>query len=318
MRKTLILNVLLGLMLLAGINLKAQTLEEAGTVFNDAIQLMQTDVAGAAARFEEAIAICEKLGEEGNDIKSQAIAQIPPLYYNYAVKLQADGNQDEAISAALTAKEKAEKYSNSEIKEKSIDLLTQLYYVKGNEQAKNKDFDGAIASYDNALKTDPKFFRAIYGKALVYVMQDDLSNAEAAYNELLAAAGSDDDLVKRTAGSLGKKYSIAAAKGIKANKAAEALSMVEKALSYGEENANTYYYQLLAANQLKKWDLAIEAAQKALPLEEKDKNKIYFELGKAYEGKGNKGEACNAYKQVTAGPLVQNAQYQMKQVLKCN
>lgn len=204
MRKTLILNVLLGLMFVAGTNLKAQTLEEAGTVFNDAIQLMQTDVAGAAAKFEEAIAICEKLGEEGNDIKSQAIAQIPPLYYNYAVKLQADGNQDEAITAALTAKEKAEKYGNADIKEKSIDLLTQLYYVKGNEQAKNKDFAGALASYDNALKTDPKFYRAIYGKALVYVMQDDLSNAETAYNELLAAAGSDDDLVKRTAGSLGK------------------------------------------------------------------------------------------------------------------
>ncbi|MDK2910531.1 MAG: hypothetical protein PWR20_2099 [Bacteroidales bacterium] len=318
MRKTLILNVILGFILMAGNTVKAQSVEEAGTVFNEAIQLMQTDIAGAAAKFEEAIAICEKVGEEGNDIKTQAIAQIPPLYYNYAVKLQADGNQDGAISAALTAKEKAEKYGNADIKEKSIDLLTQLYYVKGNEQAKNNDFAGALASYDNALKTNPKFFRAIYGKAVVYMKQDSLENAEATYKELLTAVGSDVKLVKLTARNLGKKYSVAAAKAIKANKAAEALSMVEKALSYGAENANTYYYQLLAANQLKKWDLAIEAAQKALPLEEKDKNKIYFELGKAYEGKGNKVEACNAYKQVTAGPLVQNAQYQMKQVLKCN
>ena len=318
MRKALILNVILGFLLMAGNTVKAQSIEEAGTVFNEAIQLMQTDIAGAAAKFEEAIAICEKVGEEGNDIKSQAIAQIPPLYYNQAVKLQGEGKQDEAIATALTAKEKAEKYGNEAIKKKSTDLLTQLYYVKGNEQAKNKDFAGALASYDNALKTDPKFFRAIYGKALVYVMQDDLENAEATYKELLTAAGPDDELVKRTAGSLGKKYAVAAAKAVKANKPAEALTKVDKALSYGEENANTYYYQLLAANQLKKWDLAIGAAKKALPLEEKDKNKIYFELGKAYEGKGNKAEACNAYKQVTAGPLVQNAQYQMKQVLKCN
>lgn len=318
MRKALIVNVLLGILLMGGYPLKAQSVEEAGTVFNEAIQLMQTDIAGAAAKFEQAIAICEKVGEEGNDIKNQAIAQIPPLYYNYAVKLQGEEKQDEAIAAALTAKEKAEKYDNQDIKEKATDLLVQLYYVKGNEQAKNKDFAGALATYDNTLKMDPKFYRAIFGKALVYLMQDDLVNAEAAYKDLLAAAGPEDELVKRTAGTLGKKYSVAAAKAVKANKPAEALQMVDKALSYGEESSNTYYYQLLAANQLKKWDLAIEAAQKALPLEEKDKNKIYFELGKAYEGKGNKAEACNAYKQVTAGPLVQNAQYQMKQVLKCN
>lgn len=318
MKKVLILSILAGLIVITGNTVKAQSVEQAGEVFNEAIQLMQTDIAGAAAKFEEAINICEKVGEEGNEIKLQAIAQIPPLYYNYAVKLQGEGKQNEAIDAALVAIEKAEKYGNTDIKEKSTDLLVQLYYVRGNEQAKNKDFAGAIASYDKSLKADPRFYRALYGKALVYVMQDDLENAEAVYNQLLEAVGSEDELVKRTAGSLGKKYSVAAAKAVKANKASEALTLVDKALSFGEETANSYYYQLLAANQLKKWDLAIEAAKKALPLEEKDKNKIYFELGKAYEGKGDKEEACKAYKQVTAGPLVQNAQYQMKQVLKCN
>ncbi len=45
---------------------------------------------------------------------------------------------------------------------------------------------------------------------------------------------------------------------------------------------------------------------------------MYFALGQAYEGKGDAGGACTAYKNVTSGPNVEAAKYQITTVLKCN
>ena len=69
---------------------------------------------------------------------------------------------------------------------------------------------------------------------------------------------------------------------------------------------------------LPNWQKAIEFGNKAVNLEQKSKSKIYFELGKAYEGIGNKSEACNAYKKVTDGPNVAAAQYKVNTEFKCN
>ncbi len=45
---------------------------------------------------------------------------------------------------------------------------------------------------------------------------------------------------------------------------------------------------------------------------------MYFALGQACEGVGNNADACAAYKNVTSGPNIEVAKYQITQVLKCN
>ena len=89
---------------------------------------------------------------------------------------------------------------------------------------------------------------------------------------------------------------------------------------YGEGDANTYYYYALAYNKIKDWDKAIISANKALEIEKDEKDakaKIYFELGTAYYGKGDTSEACKAYKDAAYGDYVAQANYQLKEVLKC-
>jgi len=44
---------------------------------------------------------------------------------------------------------------------------------------------------------------------------------------------------------------------------------------------------------------------------------LYFVLGKAYEGKADNTAACTAYKNVTSGPNVKAAKYQIEIVIKC-
>lgn len=211
----------------------------------------------------------------------------------------------------------ADEYSNPEIKEKAKNLASQIFLVKGNGSLKAKDMDNALTHFDKALEFDPGLTRAYYGKLMVYREKELYPEMEAAFAKMKEVSSADEDIVSKTQVVISKTYSVAAAKSIKAGKASLALEYSDKAIGYGDSSANTFYYKALAANMEKKWDIALEAAQKALDLEQKDKNKIYFEIGKAWEGKGNSAEACAAYKNVAAGPYVQNAQYQMKQVLKC-
>lgn len=299
------------------VSAKAQTIEEAGEVFNNAIQLMQTDLPAAITQFENCIAICEKIGDEGNDLKTQSRQQIPGLHYNHALAQYNDKNYEGAIRSCELAINTADEFENPDIKAKATSLIAQLYFVKGNDQLKAKDFDNANASFDKALEYDADFSRAYYGKMMVYREQENYPLMEEAFKKMIEKSGEGDDVASKTQVLMSRTFSVAAAKAIKANNSSEALAYADKAIEYGDNSANTYYYKTLAANMEKKWDTALEAARKALELEQKDKNKIHFEMGKAFEGKGSADEACAAYKLVVAGPYVQNAQYQMKQVLKC-
>ena len=74
----------------------------------------------------------------------------------------------------------------------------------------------------------------------------------------------------------------------------------------------------LAYNKQKKYADAISAANTGINLEAGDKSNLQFELGKAYEGKGDAANACTAYKAVVSGPNIKAAAFQVKEVLKCN
>jgi len=73
----------------------------------------------------------------------------------------------------------------------------------------------------------------------------------------------------------------------------------------------------LAYNKQKKYTDAISAANSGLTIEGADISSMQFELGKAYESKGDAANACKAYKAVVSGPNVQAAAFQVKEVLKC-
>ena len=97
----------------------------------------------------------------------------------------------------------------------------------------------------------------------------------------------------------------------------EAVQLINDSFKYAQGTADTYYYLTIAYNKSKDYGNAVENANIALGMKEGDKSSIYFELGQALQGKGDSSGACNAFKNVSSGPNVDAAKYQMEQVLKC-
>ncbi|MEJ2595413.1 MAG: hypothetical protein P8100_09875, partial [bacterium] len=98
----------------------------------------------------------------------------------------------------------------------------------------------------------------------------------------------------------------------------EAAQHINDSFKYKAGDADAYYYLTVAYNKSKNFNKATEAANTALGMQQGDKSSIYFQLGQALEGQGNTSGACDAYKQVTSGPNVEAAKYQMTQVLGCS
>ena len=65
----------------------AQTKDDAGQALNEGIQLKDTDVNAAIAKFNDCIKICEQVGVEADDIKSQAEKVLPGLHFQSAMEL---------------------------------------------------------------------------------------------------------------------------------------------------------------------------------------------------------------------------------------
>jgi tetratricopeptide (TPR) repeat protein len=296
---------------------QAQTIDDAGTAFNNAVQLIDTDVTGAIKAFETCIEVCDKVGDEANDLKAQSMAQVPALYYKNTIALYSAKDLSGAVKAGQATIEAAKKYNDMDLAAKATDVTAQFYFAVGNDFLKTKDLTSALDNFNAALELDPSQTKALLGLTLVYKEQDDFDNLGATAEKLIALNNNDDKFVQKSMGVIQKEFVIAGAKALQASQAEKAIGLLDKAFTYGDNSADANYYYTIAANMLKNYDKAIEMANKAIELEQKDKNKIYFELGKAYEGKADADNACIAYKKVAAGPNAAAAKYQIEQVLKC-
>ena len=65
--------------------LNAQTLDEAGTAFNQGVQFgKELNYAEAAKAYEQTINICKQIGDEGMELQIKAEQQLPGTYFNLA------------------------------------------------------------------------------------------------------------------------------------------------------------------------------------------------------------------------------------------
>jgi tetratricopeptide (TPR) repeat protein len=82
----------------------------------------------------------------------------------------------------------------------------------------------------------------------------------------------------------------------------------------------THFLLATIYNEQSRYQDAVNSAQRAIDLFNGTKDetaKIYFELGKAYEGLGDITRACAAYNDAAYGNYEASAKYQMEHVLKC-
>ena len=309
-------------------NLRAQTIEEAGTAFNKAIELMKTDVNGAITAFENTLKMLDKIianpesdqdAMTAEDLKMKAEQQLPNLYFRSATELYKEKKYDDAIKRYEETVAVCDKYKDESYKEKANGNIATLYSMKAYSAYKNKEFDSAIELIDKALASNPDDVRAMFYKGLFLNKLGKDDEMIAVLEKAIATGPDDDRSVENSRKLLAGHFSVEGAKLIEKKEFTEALALEGKALSYDSTFANAYYYYAAIYNFQENWDKAIEAANKGLELEkggDMDKAKFYFELGNAYKGKGNNAEACNAYNSAAHGDFTEKAK-QMKTELKC-
>jgi len=300
----------------------AQDLNEAGTAFNDGNQAYKSkNYSDAVMFYENSLDMCQMIGADAADLQAKVEAQLPKAYWKNGIGLYKKKKFDAAVEQLKKCKKAADKAGDEKIAKYAKIYIPKVISSKGKSLIIDKEYDKAIEVFNEAFEYNPKCVDANYGLGLAYKEKEDIDKA-AQYFDAAIANGATNPKAEKTvnkAKDAGKiMMEAAAAKELQIEHADQAVDYLNKAIEYSGGSFNSYYLLALANNKLKKFDAAVEAATTGLTFSGGDKNSLNFELGKAYEGKGDNANACAAYKKVTSGPNVKAAQFQVKEVLKCN
>jgi tetratricopeptide (TPR) repeat protein len=300
----------------------SQTMEEATNAYNKGVELSATDLPKAIESLLSAADIASKIGPEAEEIKKTAESQIPLLQYNYATSLYKDKKIDEAIAGFIQAHDYAVKYNDAPTQAKADDLLPKLYLAKGSAELKENKLPEAIASFDKAISYDAGFSKAYLSKGLVFKKQEKFDEMKSAMDKAIetGVASGDDKTVASAKKTMASEFIKKANAAFKKGTFAQVISNVDESVKYEDNNVEAFYLYALSYNKLSKWDEAISNAEKGLALEENTPEKqarFHYEIGVAQSGKKNTDAACAAFKKSAVGPLAEQANYQIKTVLKC-
>lgn len=301
--------------------------------YNKALELAKSgQYEQAINMFNQAISNAEELGEEGTDIIQRSQRQLPSIYYQLSLSNYKTFQQEKSISSLeetiasfRETGDVAEEYGNTEIADKSGQVITQLLYTKSLLQFQTADYDESLASLDKAISRNPNYAKAYYQKGIVAKKQERSLDEILGYFDQAIEAGNktnDTQTVQNAKEAASEELLFRGATKINEEQAyEEAVTLLNRALEYEPSSANAYYRLAEAYNKQALWDSAIENAEKALELESggrTDLAKIYFELGMAYQNQGNKEQACSAYENAAYGSFKSPAEHQMEYELECN
>ena len=306
------------------VSVNAQTATEAVDALKDGVAKSQEkNYLEAIESFKQCISIYDELGETENENRVTAVKQIPNMQYKHAIGLYKQKKYDESIAAFGVLKEYSETYNDAKNLKKANSTIPKLYYAKGADLLKAKDYTAAIEALNTAIEMNPKYPMSYVRKAQVYKAQNDEANFKISVDEAInAAVAKKDTKTEGTAKKLASGFYLkAGANAVKAEKYNDAIKYFNTLMEYKEASSDIYYQLAVIYNKQSKWDTAIESANKALEVF-KDADitkdaKIYYELGNSYYGKGDNTAACNAYSKANKGGYVETAKYQMEHVVKC-
>jgi tetratricopeptide (TPR) repeat protein len=301
--------VFLVLAALLSTSLNAQVVRnDAIKAYNEGVNAMQTDVPAAIKAFENTIVVADQVGSDAADIKENAIKVLPGLYVKVANSALAEKKPAaDVIRLAKASAAVADKYENANAKENSGKLMIQGYNLMANDFFAKSDYSNALLTFDSILTVNPGYNAAIYNKALVYMKQDNADSFEQNIDLYIEKLKGLNDTVRiAKASKLALEYfRSAGSKADQAEKLTDALTLLDKAVKYGNDKDLFYYYSDVY-NKQKNFDNGTIYAQKGLDLETgtaEAKAKFYYQLGVAQEGKGLKDEACASFKNSMFGPF---------------
>ena len=304
-------------------NANAQTYEDVIKAFNEGYQFVKDSKSvKAKAKFFEVIKMSDAVGEQADEIKKKAGDQIPPLQYKIAAGIYKNKDVEGSIAAFQEASDLAVKFGNKQIESKAKDIVPKLYFSLGNSAFKSEDMETAVLNYNKALELNPNYSSVYYQLGLVEKGNNNVDAALANFDKAIEIGlATRDNNSARQAEQSARDYLVyIGSKEIEAKRFNKAIELLNKAIQYDNEFADTYYRLSEANNKKAVFDLAVEYANKALQYEKggkTDRAKIWFELGYAYKNQGNVNAACEAYEQASFGQFKTVSQHEIEYELKC-
>ena len=301
------------------IYVSAQDIEAAADAYNQAIGFTQAGNHTEALKlYQKTIELSEELGDEGMELLIRAEQQLPSTFFNVGKNLYEDKKLNEAIPYFEESVKYADQMGESRTADASRTYLAGIFTAQGNADLRADALDRAIENYNKAIRNKPDFARAYYGLGLVYRKQGNNEEMKQAMDKVIDLSPAGDKTAENARSAVATVYLNDGAMALQKSAWDQAIGSLTVSAEYNDAEPMTFYYMALAYNGKKQWDDAIEAAGKAIALNYENASDAWFEIGKANEGKGDTGAACEAYKKVTAGNNVAAAKYQVDQVLKCN
>ena len=314
-------------------NVNAQDKRAATQTYNDALELMNNqEYEQAAEKFKEAISQAEGLGAEGEDILDRSQKQMPSVYWGMAKKKYASfqsskslSSLDATVEAFRKAGEVADQYGNSQIAEKVPGIITQLTYTKSLVQYQKQDFQGALATLDKVIAENPNYAKAYYQKGIVSKKVDGngLDKTLGFFDKAIEVGNSNNnsEIASKSKSAAAAELVYRGSQAVQNSDFSNALNLLNRALEYDSSSEDAYFRMAEAYNGQQKWQEAVNASEKALELSNggrSDKAKIYFALGTARQGLGNRADACSAFDNAAYGTFKSNAEHKMEFELKCS
>ena len=277
----------------------AQDMTELTEVYNSAAALLQEDnKAGALENFNKAVIMAEAIGDEAADILAQCQAVIPKLSLSMAKDLVKAGDFDAAIVNLDYVAKVAEKYDDFDTMGEATGLIPQVLKQKGATQIKEKDFAGAVDTYNKILADDPADGVSALRLGSAYNALGKVEEAISAF-ETAAANGQDAQANKQ----IGTIFLKKASANLKEKKFAEA---VENAVKSNEYAANPQALQIAGqasqmagknADAIKYLSQYLEAAPDA-----KNAGQIAYTVGALYQNSKNNAKAKEFYSKALSDP----------------
>ena len=268
------------------------------TYNNGAMELEMGNKEAALGYFQAALSAAEELGEEGMQIADNCKMTIPVLMSSVAKDYIKAEMYDEAIEQLNKTIETAELFGNTAEADEAKALINQTLMAKGNALINAKDYEGAIAVYNQIMAAEPTNAMASLRLGMAYGATGNTEAAEAAY--LVAAEnGQEKNAFKQLSNLFVKK----AAAVLKTKNYAEAIELALKSNEY-LENATAMKVAGTAASALQKNEEAIQYLEKYLELSPnaKDAAQMKYTIAATAQVIGDKEKAKTYYQQLLSDP----------------
>lgn len=183
------------------------------------------------------------------------------------------------------------------------------FYQRGLAERRARKVDESIASFDEALKINPKFAAGYVALAGSWFSKNDYQKAIDNYEKAIKETPTLGPAKKGLAAALVAR----AAELVNNGETEGALGLTKRALENDPNFDKAHIIMAQAYNKDGKYNEAISAATEALKHIKGPKGAAYFEMGLAYRNLGNTAKAKDAFTNAKKDPTyARNADYELK------